>query len=122
ALAGGLTGMDRMFGRRDEVDPVRHLIGCAAGWGGLPTTEAMYIGVEPNVPVGEYELTFGDVPVDAFWSVSVYNARGFFEPNGKDLYTVNSVTGVRNDDGSITVHFIPSDAGEVPPNAVVTPE
>ena len=67
-----------MFGARGDVDPVRHLIGCAAGWGGLPTSEATYIGVDPKVPVGDYELVFMDVPVDAFWSVSVYNARGFF--------------------------------------------
>ncbi|WP_040798164.1 DUF1214 domain-containing protein [Nocardia higoensis] len=122
ALASGLTDMDRMFGTRDEVDPVRHLIGCAAGWGGLPSTEAAYIGVDPNVPAGEYELVFSDVPVDAFWSVSVYNAKGFFEPNDQDLYSVNSVTGVRNDDGSITVRFIPPDASDVPPNAIVTPD
>ena len=41
-----------------------------------------------------------DVPVDAFWSISLYNARGFFEPNDRDAYNVNSVTGTRNDDGS----------------------
>ena len=52
-----------------------------AGWGGLPTSEATYIGVDPSVPPGDYELVFDDVPVDAFWSVSVYNERGFFEPN-----------------------------------------
>lgn len=111
-----------MFGARGDVDPVRHLIGCAAGWGGLPTSEATYIGVDPKVPVGDYELVFMDVPVDAFWSVSVYNARGFFEPNMKDLYSVNSVTGDRNNDGSITVRFVSSADGDVPPNAIVTPE
>jgi len=101
---------------------VHHLIGCAAGWGGLPTSEATYVGVDPKVPVGDYELVFADVPVDAFWSVSVYNARGFFEPNTKDLYSVNSVTGRRNDDGSTTVRFVASAEGDGPPNAIVTPE
>ncbi|GAB3016909.1 DUF1214 domain-containing protein [Mycobacterium bourgelatii] len=122
ALARGLNNFDRMFGRRDEVDPVRHLIGCAAGWGGLPTSEATYVGVDPNVPVGDYELVFKDVPVEAFWSVSVYNAKGFFEPNAKGLYSVNSVTGQPNDDGSITVHLVASADGDLPPNAIVTPE
>ncbi|GAC01506.1 hypothetical protein GONAM_28_00080 [Gordonia namibiensis NBRC 108229] len=121
-LAKGLDSFDRTFGARDDVDPVRHLIGCAAGWGGLPTSEATYIGVDPGTGPGHYELVFADVPVDAFWSVSVYNAAGFFEPNEKNLYTVNSVTGVRNDDGSITVRFIPDTSGDVPPNAIVTPE
>ncbi|HEY2449878.1 MAG TPA: DUF1214 domain-containing protein, partial [Mycobacterium sp.] len=121
-LAGGLNTFDRTFGARADIDPVRHLIGCAAGWGGLPTSEATYLGVDPKVPVGAYELVFMDVPVDAFWSVSVYNARGFFEPNTRDLYAVNSVTGDRNDNGSITVRFVSSADGDVPPNAIVTPE
>lgn len=122
ALARGLDKFDRTFGAPEDVDPIRHLIGCAAGWGGLPTTEATYLGVTPQVAPGDYELVFADVPVDAFWSVSVYNARGFFEPNDKNLYTVNSVTGVRNHDGSTTVRFVPAAADAVAPNTIVTPE
>ena len=80
ALAAGLRSFERTFGSRDEVDPVRHLIGTAAGWGGLPESEAFYVNVEPELPVGEYQLTVHDVPVDAFWSISVYNAAGYFEP------------------------------------------
>ncbi len=86
ALARGLDDFDRMFGARKDVDPIRHLIGCAAGWGGLPTSEATYIGADPGLPPADYELVFNDVPVDAFWSVSIYNERGFFEPNEKNLY------------------------------------
>lgn len=104
-LAGDLTDFTRMFGRRDEVDPIRHLIGTAAGWGGLPTSEAVYVGVDPRSPLGRYELTVADVPVDGFWSISVYNADGFFEPNDAGIYSVNSVTAVPDDDGSITVRF-----------------
>lgn len=51
SLASDLTAFDRTFGTKDEVDPVRHLIGTAAGWGGLPTHEATYIGVTPDLPV-----------------------------------------------------------------------
>ncbi len=115
-LARGLTGFTGMFGRREEIDPVRHLIGTAAGWGGLPTTEAAYIGVDPRLPTGRYELTVGDVPVDAFWSISVYNAEGFFEPNEAGAYSVNSLTGVREDDGSLTVRF--GDHPEGKPNVI----
>lgn len=110
ALARNLTGFDRMFGDEDDVEPVRHLIGSAAGWGGLPSSEASYIGVDPRLPVGQYELTVGDVPVDGFWSLSVYNAQGFFEPNALGAYTVNNITAVKNEDGSTTVRF-----GEYPP-------
>ncbi len=104
-LAKGLTGFERAFGRKGEVDPVRHLIGTAAGWGGLPEREAYYVNVNPQLPVGEYELTVGDVPVDAFWSISVYNASGFFEPVEHGANSINSITAVPNTDGSVTVHF-----------------
>ncbi|WP_460775412.1 DUF1254 domain-containing protein [Microbacterium sp. GXF7504] len=120
ALAAGLTGFERMFGGPDEVDPVRHLIGTAAGWGGLPTSEATYIGVAPGLAPGAYDLVMRDVPVDAFWSISVYNARGFFEPNPWGRYTVNSVTGVPDADGAVTVRFRTEDGGE--PNTVIVPE
>ncbi|WP_432477009.1 DUF1214 domain-containing protein [Nocardioides sp. GXQ0305] len=105
-LARDLTVFDKTFGRRDEVHPVHHLIGTAAGWGGLPDAEAAYVGVDPHLPVGEYELTVGaDVPVDGFWSISVYNKAGFFEPNDRDAYSVNNITAARNDDDSVTVRF-----------------
>lgn len=106
ALATDQTSFAGSFGRREDVNPVHHLIGAAAGWGGLPDAEATYVGVAPHLPVGEYELTVhDDVPVDGFWSISVYNADGFFEPNDSGAYSVNNITGVRNDDGSVTVRF-----------------
>jgi len=104
----------RMFGSQDQVDGVRHLIGTAAGWGGLPEEEAFYLGVEPGLPIGEYKIDVpADVPVGAFWSVSAYNARGFFEPNELGVYNINSVSGARNEDGSITVHFGGCEDGRV---------
>jgi hypothetical protein len=80
-LAAGVGNFTRTFGRRDEVDPIRHLVATAAGWGGLPDHEAVYVNVAPGAPVAEYEIVVGDVPVDAFWSISLYNAQGFFEPS-----------------------------------------
>lgn len=105
------TDTARTFGTADEVDPVRHLIGTAAGWGGLPEREAIYLNVEPNLPVGDYRLTVADVPVAGFWSISVYNAAGFFERNDRDAYSLNSITADKNPDGSITVHFGGCDDG-----------
>ncbi len=96
----------RMFGSEEDVDPVRHFLGSAFGWGGLPETEAFYLNVDPGFPVGEYKIEVpANVPVGAFWSISLYNAEGFFDPNDRDAYTVNSVTGTRNQDGSMTIHF-----------------
>jgi hypothetical protein len=105
SLARGIDGFARSFGTRDQVDPVRHLIGTAAGWGGLPDAEAFYLNVEPHLPVGDYELTVGDVPVDGFWSISVYNAAGYFVPNDRGVVSVNNITADRNDDATITVRF-----------------
>jgi hypothetical protein len=120
-LARGLTSFARAFGSAADVDPVQHLIGTAAGWGGLPATEATYLGFEPRLPVGCHELRVGpDVPVDAFWSISVYNARGYFEPNPAGVYSINSITGVKDPDGSITVRF--GDHGPDAPNCIPIPE
>ena len=69
-LSRGNIDVGSTFGRKEDVDPVRHLLGTAWGWGGLPEEEAYYLNVEPNLPVGAYQLTFRDVPVDAFWSVT----------------------------------------------------
>ncbi|MGZ4183969.1 MAG: DUF1214 domain-containing protein [Solirubrobacteraceae bacterium] len=91
----GTGSFDHAFGARHEVDPVRHLVATAAGWRGLPDEEARYLGVEPRLPVGEYQLTVREVPVDGFWSISVYNADGFFEPNDRNAYSVNNITAAR---------------------------
>jgi hypothetical protein len=97
----------RMFGARDEVDPVRHLIGTALGWGGNPEHDAMYLSVTPALNDGEtiYQLRLREVPVDGFWSISVYNAHGYFEENAEHAYTVNNLTAKRADDGVMTVQF-----------------
>ena len=109
ALAAANGGIDsaRMFGRKDEVDPVQHLIGTAAGWGGNPRHAALYSGVEPKQNDGKtvYGLTVRDVPVDGFWSVSVYNKDGYFQKNARNAYTVNDVTAEPNADGSVTIQF-----------------
>lgn len=104
-LGRSIPDANRTFGKKEDVNAVRHFLGTAWGWGGLPEEEAVYFNVEPNLPVGAYQLTVENVPVDAFWSLSVYNRDGYFEGNKYNAYSVNSVTGTRNPDGSFTVHF-----------------
>jgi hypothetical protein len=89
------------------VDPVRHLIGTAMGWGGNPDKEATYLNVTPKQNDGKtvYTLRVKDVPVDGFWSISVYSAKGYFEPNPQNAYTLNNLTAKNSDDGSVTVQF-----------------
>jgi len=47
-------------------------------------------------------MTLRDVPVGAFWSVTVYDAEGF--PQG-DVYNINSAFAVPEDDGSFIIRF-----------------
>jgi hypothetical protein len=115
-LAKHLGNLDHAFGNRNEVNPVRHLLATAAGWGGLPDREARYISVDPGGVSGDHKLTVRDVPVDGFWSISVYNTDGFFEPNDRDAYSVNNITATPNADGSITVHF--GGCGDARPNCL----
>ncbi len=43
------------------------------GWGGNPARDATYLAVTPAKNDGKtvHRLTVKDVPVDAFWSISV---------------------------------------------------
>ena len=97
-----------MFGKPGEVDPVRHLIGTALGWGGNPEQDAVYLNFNPpgNDGTTVHKLTVpAEVPVDGFWSISLYNAEGFFQENDLDAYSLNSETAKRNADGSVDVQF-----------------
>lgn len=113
-LGSTLTDTHRTFGTRDQVDPVRHLIGTAMSWGGNPEDDALYLNITPEKNDGTtvYQLTVRDVPVDGFWSISVYNANGYFEPNDRDAYTLNSITARGNFDDSVTIQFGGCGSGE----------
>jgi hypothetical protein len=111
ALGEGIHDSRRMFGTRDQVDPIRFLIGSAGGFGGLPEEEAYYSIRATAMDAGRYVLRVADVPVDGFWSVSVYNRDGYFDENPYDSYSVNSVTAVPEPDGSYEIHFGPEPDG-----------
>ncbi|WP_397448631.1 DUF1254 domain-containing protein [Pseudomonas sp. NA-150] len=111
-LGSTLPDTKDMFGSREQVSPVRHLIGTATAWGGNPQKDAMYLTVTPKDDDGKtpYRLTVKDVPVDAFWSISVYNAKGYFEPNAFNAYTLNSLSAQRDSTGAVAVQFGGCDA------------
>jgi hypothetical protein len=44
-------------------------------------------------------------PVDGFWSISLYNAKGYFEKNPYNIYALNNITASKETDGSIEVQF-----------------
>ena len=113
ALRTALLGVARfmpsskgVFGDVGETDPVRRLVGTAGGWGGNRETDAIYLNRTPPNPDGKqaYTLTIGKVPVDGFWSVTVYNAKGYYEAPENAIST-NNVTARTGPDGSVTLHF-----------------
>jgi hypothetical protein len=121
-LATTVPDTKRMFGPRGQVDPVRHLIGTAMGWGGNPEKDALYLNVTPanNDAKTVYRLTVRDVPVDGFWSISVYGADGYFQKNEPNAYTLNNITARKEADGSVVVQFGGCD-GKAPNCLPVTP-
>ena len=106
-IAPFVTDSSKSFGRKEELDPVYWLLGAAIGWGGLPAKDSTYSGGFPEKNDGKtpYTLIVKDVPVDAFWSVTVYDDKGMLIVNEHDAYSYNSVTAKRNEDGSVTIHF-----------------
>jgi hypothetical protein len=43
--------------------------------------------------------------VDAFWSITVYNAEGYMEANDLGVNSYNNVSADPNEDGSLTIHL-----------------
>jgi hypothetical protein len=114
-LASTIPDFRHAFGRKGQVDPIRHLIGTAAGWGGNPDKDAIYLNITPakNDGTTVYKLNVKNVPVEAFWSISLYNAEGYFEQNPYNAYSVNDITAKKNSDGSIAIQFGGCD-GKIP--------
>jgi hypothetical protein len=123
-LGTTISDTRRMYGANEtEVDPVKHLIGSAMLWGGNRETDALYLPITPGRNDGStiYKLTVRDVPVDSFWSLTVYNSEGYLQPNQYDAYSVNSITAKKSPDGSVTIQFGGCD-GEIPNCIPITQE
>lgn len=106
-LGTTLTDTSRAFGTKDQVDPIQRLISAATTWGGNPRKDAIYLNFTPPKNDGNtvYKLNVKDVPVDGFWSISLYNGDGYFVKNDKNAYSLNNITSKKNADGSATIQF-----------------
>jgi hypothetical protein len=114
-LATTVTDTSKAFGTKDQVDPVQRLIGAASAWGANPPKDATYLNIVPERNDGStiYRLTVKDVPVDGFWSISLYNAEGYFQQNDLNAYSLNNVTAKKSADGSVAIQFGGCD-GQIP--------
>ena len=113
-LGATVSDTRRMFGAGEhQVDPVKHLVGTAMLWGGNPEKDALYLPITPARNDGStvYKLSVSDIPVDGFWSLTVYNGEGYLQPNPTNSYAVNSITAKKAPDGSITIQFGGCDGG-----------
>jgi len=107
-LGATITDTTGYFGKKEDLDPIHWMMGCAYGWGGNPKEAAVYVNFVPEKNDGKTPYTLAiteKVPVDGFVSVTVYNAEGFMEKNDLNSYAVNNITAKKDKDGSVTIHF-----------------
>jgi hypothetical protein len=115
-LGTTISDTRRMYGASEsQVDPVRHVIGSAMLWGGAAENDSLYLPITPERNDGTtiHRLTVTDVPIDGFWSITVYTGEGYIEPNQYAAYSVNSYSAVKGQAGSVTVQFGGCD-GKIP--------
>jgi hypothetical protein len=47
-VASTVSDTSKMFGKKEELDPVYWMLGAALGFGGLPASASMYVNVVPE--------------------------------------------------------------------------
>lgn len=52
-----------------------------------------------------YTLKVKDVPVDGFWSITMYDSKGFMFENEQMAYSLNNVTAKADADGTVSIQF-----------------
>lgn len=111
----GVNALNGMFtDERDDSNQLfteeKYQVGAAVGWGGAQMIDNIY-EISGNYTADKcYQMTFEDPKNRAFWSVTVYNEKGFMF---NDLANYSSNTAQANEDGTYTLSF---GCGENAPN------
>ncbi len=108
ALGSSLSSSSSFFGVKCDRSYMQDAMGVAVGWGGMQEKDALYLPaqVEKNDGKTAYTITVPkDVPVDGFWSVTIYNQERYMVKNEYDAYAFNSITAKKNADGTATLHL-----------------
>ena len=112
-----------------DVPYLNHAAGTKGGWGGPGAEHSAYEtifvdgeGGTLDGSKGTYTVTTPEPPVEAFWSVTVYDTArgGFLHPNADDRYHINGTTATRNPDGTVTFVFT-TDCTRDAPNCLEVP-
>jgi hypothetical protein len=119
AFASAVTSSGQIFGSREFFagDDTPRAVGAMLGILGNAAEEYLGIGWQadelgrPFTGERSYTIRFGPPqglpPVDAFWSITLYDAERFLYANPVNRYVINSrglAALVRDADGGVTIH------------------
>ena len=107
-LGATLPDTKRMFGPKDQVDPVRHLIGSAIGLG-RQSREGRALSQRHARARTTARPSTGSTSRTCRSTASGRSAsttrKGYFEPNEQNAYTLNNLTAKKGQDGSVAIQF-----------------